>query len=151
MNKLREEFTLINRLVKEYREENDKLKDNDKFRENDRPKDISRHPHRSHLTPHLSPHLSPQHSSIVEHPRSAVSPPGRRMEEEEGRGRLGDEIDRLTRVNLSLQNEVHDLRLNSSDNVSLRKRLEESATLMVLLFVEIEALRMRVPALPPRQ
>jgi hypothetical protein len=137
MNKLREEFTLINRLVKEYREENDKLKDS------------ARTPHRSHLT-HPS-HLSPQHSSIVEHQRSAVSPPGRRVEEEEGRGRLADEIDRLTRVNLSLQNEVHDLRLNSSDNVSLRKRLEESATLMVLLFVEIEALRMRVPALPPRQ
>jgi len=30
MNKLKEEFTLLNRLVKEYREENDKLKEKNK-------------------------------------------------------------------------------------------------------------------------
>lgn len=39
------------------------------------------------------------------------------------KNKLIEEIDRLNRVNAGLQNEVHDLRMNSSESVSLRKRL----------------------------
>lgn len=124
MGKLKEEFDLISRLIHEYREENDKLKENNRL--------LS---HRGSL---LS---SPQHSAI----RGSSPPPSQLREETPAaRAKLAEEIDRLSRINNSLQSEIHDLRLSSTDAIALRKRHEESLALLVLLFTEVESLRLRV-------
>lgn len=135
MGKLKEEFDLINRLIHEYREENDKLKENNRL--------LSQRGNHF-LSSHLS---SPQHSSIKSSHVSLSPNPNPLREREEtlvARTKLTEEIDRLNRINNSLQSEIHDLRLSSTDGISLRKRHEESLALMVLLFAEVESLRLRV-------
>lgn len=88
---------------------------------------------------------SPQHSSIKSSSHISLSPqPNQLREETVARSKLTEEIDRLNRINNSLQSEIHDLRLNSTDTISLRKRHEENLALMVLLFTEVESLRLRV-------
>lgn len=91
---------------------------------------------------------SPQHSSIKSSSHISLSPQHNPLREREetlvARSKLAEEIDRLNRINNSLQSEIHDLRLSSTDGISLRKRHEENLALMVLLFTEVESLRMRV-------
>ena len=101
-------------------------------------------------------HLSPQHSSvntssyIEKSSFSQKSNVQARNEKDKEtsfssiKNKLLEEIDRLSRVNISLQTEVHDLRLNATENVALRKRMEQNMALIVILIVEIESLRLRV-------
>jgi cell division protein FtsB len=147
MKKLKEEFDLINRLIHEYREENDKLKEANKAL-------VAQGQRGGNFAGSHSQFSSPQHSSIkgshLDVPQRHLSPPPRSSIIDPGqdsaliRLKLGEEIDRLNRINTALQSEIHDLRLGSSDNVALRKRLEENLSLIVILFAEVESLRMRL-------
>ncbi len=72
MKKLKEEFDLINRLIHEYREENDKLKEVNKT--------LSLQARGNNFIAQHSHFSSPQHSSIkgnsfMEHPQRYLSPP----------------------------------------------------------------------------
>jgi hypothetical protein len=57
---------------------------------------------------------------------------------------LSAEIDRLTQLVQQLRGDLSDTRLLLIDQMALQKRIEEHMALFVVLFAEIETLRLRV-------
>jgi hypothetical protein len=57
---------------------------------------------------------------------------------------LSAEIDRLNKLKTELEQEIADMRIRYVDEASLHRRLNEHLTLFVVLFAEIESLRIRV-------
>jgi predicted RNase H-like nuclease (RuvC/YqgF family) len=57
---------------------------------------------------------------------------------------LSAEIDRLNKIVEQLQAELAELRIMFADQTALSKRINEHMALMVVLFAEIESLRLRL-------
>lgn len=57
---------------------------------------------------------------------------------------LSGEIDRLTAIVQTQNKDLEDLRLSFVDQSALQKRISEDMAMMVILFAEIESLRLRV-------
>ena len=57
---------------------------------------------------------------------------------------MNHEIERLNKVKGDLDQEIADMRIRYVDESALHRRLNEHLTLFVVLFAEIESLRIRV-------